>query len=136
MASRSRRPASAPKSLPTDAEFDILSVLWRSGPMTVREVHELLGKDIGYTTTLKQMQVLTEKGLLKRSERYRSHVYEPSATKEQIQSQIAADMLHRAFDGSAKNLMLGALNAQPASRDELKDIRRMLDEYEKRQSGK
>jgi BlaI family penicillinase repressor len=131
MTSRSRRQAPAPKPLPTGAELDILAALWRLGPATVREVHEQLGKASGYTTTLKQMQLMTEKGLLKRSERFRSHVYEADAPKEQTQSQIAADVLHRAFDGSAKNLMLGALNAQPASREELKEIRRMLDEFEK-----
>jgi BlaI family penicillinase repressor len=131
MTSRSRRQSPAPKPLPTGAELDILAALWRLGPATVREVHELLGKDSGYTTTLKQMQLMTEKGLLTRSERYRSHVYEASAPKEQTQSQIAADLLHRAFEGSAKNLMLGALSAQPASREDLKDIRRMLDAFEK-----
>jgi BlaI family penicillinase repressor len=131
MASKSSRQAPAPKPLPTGAELDILAALWRLGQATVREVHEQLGKASGYTTTLKQMQLMTEKGLLKRSERFRSHVYEADAPKEQTQSQIAADVLHRAFDGSAKNLMLGALNAQPASREELKEIRRMLDEFEK-----
>ncbi len=131
MTSRSRRQAPAPKPLPTGAELDILAALWRLGPATVREVHEQLDKARGYTTTLKQMQLMTEKGLLTRTERFRSHVYEAAVPKEQTQTQIAADLLHRAFEGSAKNLMLGALSAQPASRDELKDIRRMLDAFEK-----
>jgi BlaI family transcriptional regulator, penicillinase repressor len=131
MTSRSRRLAPAPKPLPTGDELDILAALWRLGPATVREVHEQLGKASGYTTTLKQMQLMTEKGLLRRTERFRSHVYEAGSPKEQTQSQIAADLLHRAFEGSAKNLMLGALSAQPASREDLKDIRRMLDEFEK-----
>jgi BlaI family transcriptional regulator, penicillinase repressor len=130
MATRSRGKAPAAKSLPTAAELDILAALWRLGPSTVREVHEQLGKASGYTTTLKQMQLMTEKGLLRRSERYRSHVYEAGAPKEQTQSQIAADLLRRAFDGSARSLMLGALSAQPASQEELNDIRRMLDEFE------
>src|SRR5215831_1246818 len=91
--------------LPTTAELDILSILWRLGPATVREVHEQLAKDTGYTTVLKQMQVMTEKGLLLRSERFRSHVYEPRLPREQTQKQIAADLLKRAFDGSAKNLV-------------------------------
>jgi len=117
--------------LPTDAELDILAVLWRRGPSTVREVHESLGKGSAYTTTLKQMQLMTEKGLLRRSERFRSHVYEAGTPKEQTQLQLAGDLLKRAFDGSAKSLMLGALAAQPASRDELAEIRRMLDEFEK-----
>src|SRR5580700_11510771 len=89
--------------LPTGAEIDILAVLWRIGPATVREVHEQLGKPSGYTTTLKQMQLMTEKGLLLRSERFRSHVYEPGIPREQTQKQIAADLLKRAFDGSAKS---------------------------------
>lgn len=131
MASQSRRQAPPPKPLPTDAELDILAALWRLGPSTVRDVHERLGKASGYTTTLKQMQVMTEKGLLTRMERYRTHVYEAALPREATQSQIAGDMLQRAFDGSAKSLMLGALSAQPVSTEELKDIRRMLDEFEK-----
>jgi BlaI family penicillinase repressor len=125
----------APKArapLPTDAELDILAVLWRVGPATVRDVHEALGKDSGYTTTLKQMQLMAEKGLLTRSERFRSHVYQPSAPKEQIQRRIAGDLLRRAFDGSAKSLVLGALESKAASAEDLDEIRRMLDEFEKR----
>ena len=121
--------------LPTGAEIDILAVLWRLGPATVREVHEELGKDSGYTTTLKQMQLMTEKGLLIRSERFRSHVYEPGVPREQTQRQIAADLLKRAFEGSAKNLVMGALSAQPASGEELADIRKMLESFAK-QKGK
>jgi len=121
--------------LPTDAELDILNALWRLGPATVREVHEALGKDSGYTTTLKQMQLMTDKGLLKRSERFRSHVYEAAEPKEQTQKQIAGDLLKRAFDGSATSMLLGALSAQRASDTELKEIRRMLDQFEN-QRGK
>src|SRR5215813_7780470 len=117
--------------LPTDAEIDILAVLWRMGPATVREVHEALGKDSGYTTTLKQMQLMTDKGLLIRSERFRSHVYEPGVPREQTQKQIAADVLKRAFDGSAKSLVMGALSAKPASDKELEEIRKMLDAFAK-----
>ncbi len=95
--------------LPTGAELDILNVLWRLGPSTVREVHQALGTASGYTTTLKQMQVMTEKRLVLRSERYRSHVYSAGVPKEQTQQQIAGDLLLRAFEGSAKNLVLGAL---------------------------
>src|SRR5438552_13619952 len=124
-----RKPHALP--LPTGAEIDILAVLWRLGPATVREVHEELGKDSGYTTTLKQMQLMTEKGLLIRSERFRSHVYEPGVPREQTQKQIAADLLKRAFDGSAKSLVMGALSAQPASGEELADIRKMLQEFAK-----
>jgi predicted transcriptional regulator len=122
--------------LPTDAELDILSVLWRLGPATVREVHEALGKDSGYTTTLKQMQLMTDKGLLTRSERFRSHVYEAAAPKEQTQKQIAGDLLQRAFDGSAKSLLMGALSAQRATDAELKDIRRMLNEFQRKRGSR
>ena len=117
--------------LPTGAEIDILAVLWRLGPATVREVHEELGKDNGYTTTLKQMQLMTGKGLLVRSERFRSHVYEAGVPKEQTQKQIAGDLLKRAFDGSAASLVMGALSAQPASSEEMADIRKMLEKFAK-----
>src|SRR5438094_3009538 len=110
--------------LPTGAEIDILAVLWRLGPATVREVHEELGKDSGYTTTLKQMQLMTEKGLLIRSERFRSHVYEPGVPRQQTQKQIAGDLLKRVFDGSARSLVLGALSAQPTTGKELAEFRR------------
>ena len=119
------------RPLPTDAELDILAVLWRLGPATVREVHEALGEESGYTTTLKQMQLMTEKCLLTRSERFRSHVYEASAPKEQTQKQIIGDLLKRAFDDSAKGLVLGALAAQPASDADLNEIRQILDKFEK-----
>jgi BlaI family penicillinase repressor len=131
MANKSNRKQQA-LPLPTDAEIDILAVLWRLGPATVREIHEELGKDSGYTTTLKQMQLMTEKGLLLRSERFRSHVYEPGIPREQTQKQIAADLLKRAFDGSAKSLVMGALSAQPASGEELADIRKMIEEFAKK----
>ena len=117
--------------LPTDAELDILAVLWRFGPATVREVHDELHKDSGYTTTLKQMQLMMEKGLLIRGERFGSHVYEASVPKEQTQRQIAGDLLKRAFGGSAKSLVMGALAAQPASREELAEIRKMLGAFAK-----
>src|ERR1043166_7838269 len=92
--------------MPTAAEVDILAALWRLGPARVREVHEALGKDCGYTTTLKQMQLMHEKGLVARSERFRSHVYEPAAPKEQMQKRIAGDLLRRVFEGSAKGLLM------------------------------
>ncbi len=121
----------APLALPTAAELDILAVLWRLGMATVREVHEELGKENGYTTTLKQMQLMKEKGLLLRGERFGSHVYEASVPKEQTQQQIAGDLLRRAFGGSARSLVVGALAAQPASDEELNEIRAMLDAYAK-----
>jgi predicted transcriptional regulator len=136
MALPSRRKPSRPTPLPSDAELDILAALWRLGPSTVREIHEALGKDSGYTTTLKQMQLMTEKGLLARSERFRSHVYEAGVAKEQTQKQIAADLLKRGFEGSAKNLVLGALAAQPASQQELREIRQILDEMDKKRRSR
>ena|SRR5262245_12557925 len=122
----------SPLPLPTAAEIDILAVLWRLGPSTVREVHDALAKDCGYTTTLKQMQLMTEKGLLVRTERYGAHVYEAGVPKEQTQSQIAADLLQRAFDGSARSLVMGALSAKPATEKELAEIRAMLDAFAKK----
>jgi BlaI family penicillinase repressor len=129
MTSPRRKRMAAP--LPTAAELDILAVLWTLGAATVREVHDELSKDSGYTTTLKQMQLMMEKGLLTRAERFGSHVYEAGAPKEQTQQQIAADLLRRAFGGSAKSLVMGALAAQPASPAELAEIRRMLDGFAK-----
>ncbi len=118
--------------LPTQAELAILSILWSRGPSTVREVHDALrSKQTGYTTVLKQMQVMVEKGLLARSERYRSHVYEARLPKEQTQRQLAKNLLQRAFDGSAKSLVLGALSSQKVSAAELAEIRQMLDQFEK-----
>ena len=119
-------------TIPSDAEFGILTVLWRCGPSTVREVHTALAKDTGYTSTLKQMQVMHDKGLLKRSERYRSHLYEPAITKEEAQARFAGDLMERVFEGSARSLVLGALTAQRASSEDLDEIRRMFDRFEKR----
>src|ERR1700683_3180064 len=130
--SRRNRPSTA---LPTAAELDILAVLWRLAAATVREVHDELGKDSGYTTTLKQMQLMTEKGLLIRGESFGSHVYEAGIPKEQTQQQIAGDLLKRAFGGSAKSLVMGALAAQPASHEELAEIRRMLAIFVKEKGG-
>ena len=124
-----------PPDLPTAAELDILAALWRLGPATVREVHEALHKDCGYTTSLKQMQLMTEKGLLVRSERFRSHVYESAVPKDRMRKRIAADLLHRVFDGSAKGLVMGALGAQPASAEESAEIRRMISAMEKKKRG-
>ena len=121
-------------NIPSDAEFGILTVLWRCGPSTVREVHNALAKDTGYTSTLKQMQLMHEKGLLQRSERYRSHLYEPAITKEEAQARFAGDLMNRVFEGSARNLVLGALTAQRASAEDLAEIRRIFDRFEKRRN--
>jgi BlaI family transcriptional regulator, penicillinase repressor len=120
-----------PIALPTAAELDILAVLWTLGMATVREVHDELGNDNRYTTTLKTIQLMTEKGLLTRSERFGSHVYQARIPKEQTQRQIAGDLMKRAFGGSARSLLLGALTAQPTSSAELDEIRDMLDSFAK-----
>ena len=122
--------------IPTAAEVDILAALWRLGPATVREVHEELGKDCGYNTTLTQMRLMTEKGLLRRSERFRNHVYEPAVPCEQMQQRIAADIMQRVFGGSAKSLILGALGARPMAAGELAEIRRMIDDLDRKKRGK
>jgi BlaI family penicillinase repressor len=121
--------------LPTAAELDILAVLWRLGPATVREVHNELGKDSGYTTTSKQMQLMVGKGLLLRTERFGAHVYEAGIPKEQTQKQIVGDLLNRAFEGSARGLVMGALAAKPASPEDLDEIRRMI-EAARKERGK
>ena len=121
--------------MPTAAEIDILAALWRLGPATVREVHEELGKDSGYNTTLTQMRLMTDKGLLRRSERFRNHVYEPAVPREQMQQRIAGDIMQRAFGGSARGLILGALGAKPVAADELAEIRRMIDGLDKKKRG-
>jgi predicted transcriptional regulator len=122
--------------IPSDAEFGILTLLWRCGPSTVREVHKVLAKGTGYTSTLKQMQVMHEKGLLQRTERYKSHVYESAISKEQAQALFAADLMHRVFEGSARSLVLGALTAQRASAEDLDEIGRMFDRFEKRRKSR
>jgi predicted transcriptional regulator len=118
--------------LPTDAELDILVALWRLGPSTVREVHQALGKPTGYTTTLKQVQVMAQKGLLSRTECYRAHVYKAATGQEETRCRIAGDLLRRAFDGSVKDLILGALEAHPVSNEELADILRSLRNLKRR----
>ena len=118
---------------PTEAELEILSVLWRRGAATVREVHEEIAKrkPALYTTVLKFMQIMADKGLVRRDETERAHVYEPCRSKEWTRRQLAGDLLERAFGGSQASFVMGALSARKASREELKEIRRLLDEYEK-----
>ena len=128
---RQRQSAKQDLALPTDAELDILAALWHLELATVREVHDELAKGRGYTTTMKQMQVMTEKGLLIRGERFGSHVYRTALPKEQTQKQIAGDLLKRAFEGSARCLILGALSAKTASAEELRDIQRMIETFQK-----
>lgn len=125
------KPVQPPR--PTDAELDILTVLWSRGPSTVREVHEEIArrKTTQYTTVLKLLQIMAEKGLVRRDEKERAHVYEASRPREWTQRQLAGDLLQRAFAGSAKSLLMGALSARKASKEELAELRRMLEEYER-----
>ena len=124
-------PIELPK--PTGAELEILTVLWSRGPSTVRDVHDVVAsrKPTQYTTVLKQLQVMAEKGLVLRDETQRSHVYEASRPMEWTQRQLAGDLLHRAFNGSAGGLVMAALPRRKASKRELAELRRVLDEYEK-----
>ena len=117
---------------PTDAELEILKVLWRRGPSTVREVFETLGesKTTGYTTVLKTMQIMAEKGLVVRDESERAHRYEPAAPEDETQRRLVGDLLRKAFDGEAAKLVMQALSTERASAEELSEIRRMLDELE------
>ena len=118
---------------PTDAELEILKVLWRRGPCTVREVFDSLSesKQTGYTTVLKFMQIMSEKGLVRRDETERAHRYEAALAEEETQRQLVGDLLRRAFDGSAKRLVMQALSAERASAGELEEIRRLLDRLER-----
>jgi len=120
-------------SRPTDAELAILSVLWRRGPSTVREVHDALAdaRDTGYTTTLKLMQIMADKGLVTRDESARTHVYAARWSQDRTQRQLVSDLMARAFGGSASALVLQALSAQPASPEELDEIRKIIADFKK-----
>ena len=117
---------------PTDAELAILRVLWRRGPSTVRQVQEDLERRslTGYTTVLKLLQIMTEKGLVERDESQRAHVYVARLPEEQTLGQLVGDLLDRAFEGSSSRLVMRALESRPATREELAEIRRMLDSME------
>lgn len=114
---------------PTDAELAILRVLWRRGPSTVKQVHEELARRSPsvYTTTLKLLQIMTEKGLVTRDESQRAHLYTARLPEEETQTQLVGDLLDRAFEGSAGRLVMRALSSRPASAAELEEIRKLLD---------
>jgi predicted transcriptional regulator len=115
---------------PTDAELAILRVLWERGPSTVRQVHEALStreRPTAYTTALKLLQIMTDKGLVRRDDSDRSHIYHPRLTQEQTQRQLVRDLLDRAFGGSASKLVMQALNARRATPEELGEIRKLID---------
>jgi len=121
-----------PTPRPTDAELAILRVLWERGPSTVREVHDLLSlsHDSGYTTVLKLMQIMTDKGLVDRDESQRAHVYTSRLGEQRTQRQLLGDLMERAFGGSPTKLVMQALSASKASAEDLTVIRRMLDQLE------
>jgi BlaI family transcriptional regulator, penicillinase repressor len=118
---------------PTDAELEILTVLWSTGPATVREVYTVIlqRREAQYSTILKFMQIMTEKGLVRRDESQRAHVYEAARPREWTQRQLAGDLLERAFNGSAKALLIGALAARKATKRELAELWKLLDAYRK-----
>jgi predicted transcriptional regulator len=116
---------------PTDAELAILRALWERGPSTVREVHEVLQDGGGYTTVLKMMQIMTEKGLVVRDESQRAHVYSARATQEKTQRQLVTDLVERAFGGSTTQLAMQALSTKKTSPEELAELRRLLDSLDK-----
>jgi len=119
---------------PTASELEILRVLWERGPSTVREVHAELRqkKDLGYTTVLKLLQIMTAKGSVRRNEDQRAHVYEACQPATETKRQLVGDVLQRVFQGSASELMIHALEGRRTSKKELEELRRLLDEYEGR----
>ncbi|MBN8228528.1 MULTISPECIES: BlaI/MecI/CopY family transcriptional regulator [Corallococcus] len=116
---------------PTDAELAILRVLWDRGARTVREVHETLQDGSGYTTVLKTMQIMTEKGLVTRDESQRAHVYSARLPRESTQQQLVTDLVDRVFGGSPARLALQALSTKKTSPEELAELRQLLDSLEK-----
>jgi len=118
---------------PTDAELEILTVLWSIGPATVREVYDVINRrrQAQYSTSLTFMQIMAEKGLVRRDEKERAHVYKAARPREWTQRQLAGDLLERAFSGSAKALLVGALAARKATKEELAEMRKLLDEHRK-----
>jgi predicted transcriptional regulator len=118
---------------PTESELEILQILWNKERATVREVHDELSKtkDSGYTTTLKLLQIMFEKGLVKRDDSNKTHIYEPAVSKQKTQKQFLDKMINTLFAGSSAQLVLQALGNQKASKDELDEIQKYLDNLKK-----
>jgi BlaI family penicillinase repressor len=126
-------PNTPPKTpRPTDGELAILQALWRLGPATVRQVHEHLGRDTAYTTVLKLLQIMTDKGLVTRDESARTHIYAAALPAQTTQRQLLRDLLDKAFAGSSAALVLQALSTRKATPEELRQIRELLDQYERK----
>ena len=123
------------KPKPTDAELTILQVLWGRGPSTVREVHDALGNDTGYTTALKTMQIMTEKGLVLRDESNRSHLYRAAVQAEPTQRRLLKEFVDKAFNGSSVQLAMRALSAKRPTAEELAEVRRLLESFEAQGKG-
>ena len=126
-----------PVPKPTDAELAILRVLWERGPSTVRQVYDVLSeqRDFAYTTTLKLLQLMTEKGITVREEQGRIHLYRAGFAQEDTQQRLVTDLLDRAFGGSSAKLVVQALAAKPASAEELREIRQLLADYKEKDRG-
>ncbi len=124
----------APIHKPTESELEILQILWRKGDCTVREVHEILekNKDAGYTTTLKLMQIMHEKGLLSRDTSSKTHIYRSLVNEQKTQEQMLNKMIDGVFNGSAARLVMQALGNHEASKDEIDSIKKYLDELSKK----
>lgn len=120
---------------PTSSELEILQILWQKGASTVRQVNEELslirGEEVGYTTTLKLMQIMHEKGILERDTRTRTHVYRPLVNKERTRGKILNKFIDTVFNGSASQLVMQALSNRKASKEEIEQIRKYLDELDK-----
>jgi predicted transcriptional regulator len=121
---------------PTDTELAILRILWERGPCTVRQVHDVLSRErpAAYTTALKMLQIMTEKGLVRRDDHDRTHIYESRLTEEQTQRQLVRDLVDRAFGGSASKLVLQALSARRATPEELREIRELIESSREREA--
>ena len=113
---------------PTESEMEILQILWENGSSTIREVHEVLSetKDSGYTTTLKLMQIMTDKGLIERNDEAKSHIYSATVKKESIQKQVVSKMINSLFKGSSAKLVMHALGNHKASEEEIMEIKKYL----------
>lgn len=118
---------------PTESEVEILQILWQKGSATVREVHEVLEtrKDVGYTTTLKLMQIMVEKGIVDRDTSKRIHIYKPLIPQSSVENNLINKLRQKIFRGSASRLVIGALSSEPVSEEELEEIKEFLDSYTK-----